>query len=571
MFNHSTTKFPLTGKHTINAQCHVNGQFAGTPTECSGCHLPDFQKTANPNHSTAGFPTTCAACHTTTQWRAKFDHNKTKFALTGSHASARAPSATSTGSSRARHDCAGCHLPDFQKTTNPNHVSAGFPTTCTTCHTTTQWQAGAFNHNKTKFALTGRHSSNLRLVPRQRAVHWNYDRLCRLPLARFPEDGESQSQHRRVPNHVRRMSHDDAVAGAVFNHDDQVPANGQAHGSMHAVPRERPVRRAPTDCAGCHLPDFQKTTNPNHVSAGFPTTCTTCHNDGAMARASFDHNKTKFALTGSHSSAQCAQCHVNVLQVLRPSAPAVTSPIFRRRPIRTTPRRASRRPARRATRPCNGGAVFDHHRRSSRSPGSTPAPNAPSATSAVSALELRPTARAVTSPISRRRPTRTTPRRASPPPARRATRRCVEGAGFNHSTTKFPLTGKHTSTQCAQCHVNGKFAGTPTECAGCHLPDFQKTTNPTTPRLASQRPARRATRPAWRAVFNHSTTKFPLTGKHTSTQCAQCHVNGKFTGTPTECAGCHLPDFQKTTNPNHDSAGFPTTCTTCHTTGVAAR
>jgi hypothetical protein len=46
------------------------------------------------------------------------------------------------------------------------------------------------------------------------------------------------------------------------------------------------------------------------------------------------------------------------------------------------------------------------------------------------------------------------------------------GAAFNHNTTKFPLTGKHTSVACATCHVNGQYATLPTTCVSCHLPDY---------------------------------------------------------------------------------------------------
>jgi hypothetical protein len=39
-------------------------------------------------------------------------------------------------------NCASCHLPTFEQTTTPNHVSAGFPTDCSICHNTSSW-AGA--------------------------------------------------------------------------------------------------------------------------------------------------------------------------------------------------------------------------------------------------------------------------------------------------------------------------------------------------------------------------------------------------------------------------------------------
>ncbi len=55
--------------------------------------------------------------------------------------------------------------------------------------------------------------------------------------------------------------------------------------------------------------------------------------------------------------------------------------------------------------------------------------------------------------------------------------------------------------------------------------------------------------------FNHSTTNFPLTGAHTTSQCSDCHTNG-YQGTSTECSDCHLNDYQNSINPNHQQLGF---------------
>ena len=67
---------------------------------------------------------------------------------------------------------------------------------------------------------------------------------------------------------------------------------------------------------------------------------------------------------------------------------------------------------------------------------------------------------------------------------------------------------------------------------------------------------------AWTAAtFNHNNTGFPLTGAHSTVQCAQCHVNGNYNLTSAACVTCHLKDFQGTTQPNHVQANFSQTCT----------
>jgi nitrate/TMAO reductase-like tetraheme cytochrome c subunit len=69
-FNHSTTSFPLLGAHLSAActDCHKNGVYKGTSTDCFFCHQTDYAASKNPAHATANFPTACISCHTTTKW-----------------------------------------------------------------------------------------------------------------------------------------------------------------------------------------------------------------------------------------------------------------------------------------------------------------------------------------------------------------------------------------------------------------------------------------------------------------------------------------------------------------------
>ena len=109
--------YTLTGAHLTAscASCHANGVYAGTPRNCAGCHLPDYNATTSPNHQAANFPTTCETCHSSTStWRgATFNHS---FPITtGKHSGI---------------SCGTCH-------TNPNNYQVF---TCLVCH----------EHNKTK-------------------------------------------------------------------------------------------------------------------------------------------------------------------------------------------------------------------------------------------------------------------------------------------------------------------------------------------------------------------------------------------------------------------------------------
>ena len=132
-----------------------------------------------------------------------------------------------------------------------------------------------------------------------------------------------------------------------------------------------------------------------------------------------------------------------------------------------------------------------------------------------------------------------------------------------HKNTIFPLEGRHLSTPCGACHQNGVLKGTPNRCFDCHWIRHKDDKYET--RLGNEcgdchRPT------SWTAViWNHAqATGFPLTGVHATLACQTCHKGNVFTGLSSQCYSCHQKDYESTRNPNHVTAGFPTTCETCH-------
>jgi hypothetical protein len=141
-----------------------------------------------------------------------------------------------------------------------------------------------------------------------------------------------------------------------------------------------------------------------------------------------------------------------------------------------------------------------------------------------------------------------------------------EQASFDHNSV-FPRQGIHATLECSACHKNGIYAGTPRECYGCHRADYESTRDPN--HAAAGFPTscefcHKASDSDWdRASFSHNTI-YPLQGVHATLNCAACHINNVYKGTPRECYGCHRADYESTRDPNHVSAGFPTTCESCH-------
>ncbi|MFN8580351.1 MAG: hypothetical protein U0163_05145 [Gemmatimonadaceae bacterium] len=68
----------------------------------------------------------------------------------------------------------------------------------------------------------------------------------------------------------------------------------------------------PTTCVSCHQTDYNNSTNPHHIQAGFSTLCQSCHTTIKWPGAPYDHTKnTTFPLTGAHIGQQCIACHAS--------------------------------------------------------------------------------------------------------------------------------------------------------------------------------------------------------------------------------------------------------------------
>jgi hypothetical protein len=522
VFNHNNTGFPLTGSHTVPPRactdCHINNNYSITVTTCVSCHQTDYNNATTPVSHTA-FPTTCEQCHDTVAWTdGKFDHSTTGFTLTGLHTvpprqCTDCHNATFGGYNIQTTACYYCHQTDYNGTTNPNHKASNFPTACDQCHSTSSWLSATFNHNSTGFPLTGSHT----VPPRACTdchINNNYNLTATSCVSCHQTDynnATSPVAHAGFPTTCQQCHDTIAWTDGTFNHT----ATGFTLTGMHTVPPRQcsdchtganPYGLSSTACVTCHLKDFQGTTNPNHVTSNFPQTCDQCHSTSSWLNATFNHNTTGFALTGAHTvpPRACTDCHIN-------NNYNITN---------TT---------------CISCHLNDYN--TATTPVNHVAANFPTTCETCHDTVL-----------------------------------WTDGT-FNHASTGFTLTGAHTvpPRACSDCHKGASpYTLNSTACVTCHLTDYNGTTNPNhvTSGFPQQCDLCHDTTVWTDSTFNHNNTAFPLTGAHTTTACALCHVNGNYTTLPTTCVGCHQTDYNNTTNPGHSAQPqfFPTTCTTCHTT-----
>ncbi len=578
-FDHAAfTGFALTGAHAQLdcTACHVGGKYQGTPTNCVGCHLKDFNGAKDPDHVKIGFPQTCSQCHSTATWLgAKFDHASTGFVLTGAHATLNC-SACHTGGTltAANTTCVSCHLNDFNKTTNPNHVAGGFSQQCNTCHTTTAWQPATFDHSKTIFPLTGAHTTVPCTTCHVGGKYAGTPTDCAAcHLTDYQKTTNPNHTVVAIPTTCSTCHSTTTWLSATFDHASTGFTLTGAHTTLNcsSCHSGAMLTAANATCVSCHLNDFNKTTNPNHVAGGFSQQCNTCHTTTAWQPAMFDHSKTIFPLTGAHTTVACTTCHVGGKYAGTPTACSachLTDYQKTTNPNHTVvafPTTCST---------CHSttdwlSAKFDHSTTGWALTGAhvTQACSSCHAGTPLTAANTACSSCHLTDYQKTTNPNHTVVAFPTTCQTCHSTTDWLS-ATFNHATTGFALTGAHATQPCSACHASVPLTAANTACSSCHLTDYQKTTNPNHTLVAFPTTCStcHSTTDWLSATFNHATTGFPLTGTHATQACSACHAGTPLTAANAACSSCHMSTYQKTTNPNHIAVGFPTDCSLCHST-----
>ncbi|MBV8205262.1 MAG: hypothetical protein JO041_00590 [Acidobacteria bacterium] len=141
---------------------------------------------------------------------------------------------------------------------------------------------------------------------------------------------------------------------------------------------------------------------------------------------------------------------------------------------------------------------------------------------------------------------------------------------FDHSRTRYPLTGAHERVTCEKCHAPSQPGGAMRwtglvfdRCEACHA-------DPHHGSFASPCASCHNTA-SWKSVqtsvvasrFDHSKTKYPLLGKHITVACEQCHKSGDFRKPLAfqKCSDCHADAHNGQFMHRPDKGE----CSSCHT------
>ena len=323
-FNHNLTGYALSVPHSKKqcADCHnakfISDQkfktrkdsYLGLSTGCLACHEDYHRKTLPPD---------CLSCHNPDTFKpaSKFDHDKTNFRLAGKHVAVECTKChkIETVSGKKFQDfrisqfnCSDCHKDPHQNR---------FGQTCNQCHNEETFEVvkgvKGFDHNKTDYRLEDKHLTvNCKACHKTKFTDPLKFKLCTdchvdYHKKQFAKNGVSPD-----------CSQCHSTKGfTLFSYTLEQHGKGTfpLQGAHLAIPctdchkkqHDWNFKGIGLNCKDCHKDIHQDQIDP----AFYPDhNCKICHSTTSWDDITFDHSKTKFNLTGAHTSQNCRACHV---------------------------------------------------------------------------------------------------------------------------------------------------------------------------------------------------------------------------------------------------------------------
>ncbi len=295
-FNHDLTDFSLEDGHlSVSCQsCHkADAKYREAPGECVDCHRENDRHNGN-------LGTACHDCHSAMAWdKAEFDHSSTKFNLTGKHEEVQCRAChPGENYEKTPEECFACHV--------LNDVHAGnMGNQCGSCHEETGWSETSFDHNTdTDFRLEGKHTElfceNCHQPPASEKKLQTQCHACH----------RGDDEHKgKYGNKCETCHQEESWSRLIFDHqrDTEFPLHG-SHKELACENCHRgSIKEAKIgkQCFQCHVDD--------DVHLGQQgKSCNDCHAEvGWLEQVLFNHDLTKFPLTGIHAITSCDSCHTS--------------------------------------------------------------------------------------------------------------------------------------------------------------------------------------------------------------------------------------------------------------------
>jgi hypothetical protein len=278
------------------------------------CHKKDDQEKGH----RGGLGEKCETCHNERGWKqSSFDHDDTKFPLRHKHKDAKCESCHKGGVSgpgvklKLETKCIACHKKDDQEKGHRGSLGEK----CETCHNDRDWKQTKFDHDDTKFPLRYKHKEAKCDACHKGGVSGPDATKLKLEMkciaCHKKDDQEKEKGHKgRYGDKCETCHADKDWKESIFNHDK---------GTKYLLKgKHRDVR-----CDDCHLPakgllyeakldvaciTCHKKDDKHRGQLG--AKCETCHTEDKWTGSPYDHNKSRFPLTGSHAKIECKKCHL---------------------------------------------------------------------------------------------------------------------------------------------------------------------------------------------------------------------------------------------------------------------
>ncbi|MCB9014463.1 MAG: cytochrome C [Lentimicrobiaceae bacterium] len=323
-FDHNLTGYKLEGAHAQKEckDCHKaenivdpaikkkKKTYLGLDTQCLSCHADYHQKTLSGN---------CADCHTNEKFKpaSRFNHSKSKFPLKGQHKTVECVKCHELKTLNGKafqnftglkfKNCVDCHADPHQNKFGQN---------CVECHSEESFRTiksiDRFDHSKTRFNLNGRHA-NLTCAKCHKGSYTNPIKHSRCSDCHADyHNGEMISQN-QTPD-----------CKECHNEDGFQPSNYTIERHQNNIFRLEGAHIA-TPCIACHkknetwafkkiglkCKDCHEDIHKSYLDSKYypEANCLKCHSVASWVEVSFDHNQTKYLLTGKHQTQTCRSCH----------------------------------------------------------------------------------------------------------------------------------------------------------------------------------------------------------------------------------------------------------------------
>lgn len=295
-FDHSKTDYPLSGAHITVAcdSCHKPDKlYRDAPSACVSCHKSE-------DRHAGALGDKCETCHEASAWTKvkPFDHDRTKFKLTGAH---------------NKTACASCHAGehwkgvsgvcvDCHRAQDTHHGTYGAK--CEACHSTKTWSTIGFDHDKdTKFPLLAKHIS----TPCNKC-HTKDPKLEKLGTTCIACHKKEDVHKGRLGKECQTCHNESGwKIGVLFDHDkdSKFPLFGKhATAKCDTCHQKKDYGDVPRTCVGCHA---KKDVHEGRLGPK----CEACHGAKDWKTWSYDHGvRARYPLTGKHAKTACKDCHV---------------------------------------------------------------------------------------------------------------------------------------------------------------------------------------------------------------------------------------------------------------------